>query len=104
MATVLVVAPHPDDEVLGVGGFIRKRSSAGDRVIVLTVSGHLPPLYPPAAYQTTIAEAKKAHEILGVAESVYLEIPATQVHTVPVHELNGKISAAVAKYRPQTVL
>jgi LmbE family N-acetylglucosaminyl deacetylase len=104
MATVLVVAPHPDDEVLGAGGFIKKRSSAGDRVIVLTVSGHLPPLYPIAAYETTVAEAKKAHEILGVAESVYLAIPATQVHTTPVHELNGQVSAAVAQYRPQTVL
>jgi len=104
MATVLIVSPHPDDEVLGAGGYIKKRSKAGDRIVVLTVSGHLPPLYPPGVYQKTLAEAKEAHKILGVAESVYLEIPATQVHTTPVHELNGKIAAAVAKYRPQTVL
>jgi LmbE family N-acetylglucosaminyl deacetylase len=104
VATILVIAPHPDDEVLGAGGFIKKRSVAGDHVVVLTVSGHLPPLYARSAYDTTVAEAKKAHEILGVAESLYLEIPATQVHTAPVHEVNGKIAAVVAKYRPQTVL
>jgi LmbE family N-acetylglucosaminyl deacetylase len=104
MTTVLIVAPHPDDEVLGAGGLIRKCSAAGDLIVVLTVSGHLPPLYTQAAYEVTVAEARKAHEILGVAESLYLEIPATQVHAVPVHELNGKISAVVAKYQPQTVL
>ena len=104
MSTILVITPHPDDEVLGAGGFIKKRSAAGDRVVVLTVSGHLPPLYPRAVYDTTVAEAKAAHEILGVAESVYLEIPATEVHKTPVPELNGKLAAAVAKYRPRIVL
>src|SRR6185503_13870448 len=104
MATILIVAPHPDDEVLGAGGFIKKRSAAGDTVVVLTVSGHLPPLYSRAAYDTTVAEASRAHAMLGVTESIYLEIPATFVHVTPTHELNGKIGAVVAKYRPQTVL
>ena len=42
---ILVVAPHPDDESLGAGGLIAKYSAKGDEVFVLTVSGHLPPLY-----------------------------------------------------------
>lgn len=104
MTAVLIVAPHPDDEVLGAGGFIKKSHSQGRQVVVLTVSGHLPPLYSRAAYDTTVLEAKKAHEILGVAKSEYLEIPATQVADVPVHELNGKIRAAVERYRPEIVL
>ena len=45
MENLLVIAPHPDDEVLGAGGFIRKISEKGGQVTVLTVSGHLPPLY-----------------------------------------------------------
>lgn len=31
---VLVIAPHRDDEILGVGGTILKRKAAGDRVVV----------------------------------------------------------------------
>ena len=79
MATVLIITPHPDDEVLGAGGLIKKSHDKGDKIVVLTVSGHLPPLYSRDAYEITLAEAKKAHEILGVSESTYLEIPATQV-------------------------
>ena len=41
---VLVVAPHPDDESLGVGGTISKLVSQGHEVNVLIVSGHLPPI------------------------------------------------------------
>lgn len=104
MATVLIIAPHPDDEVLGAGGLIKKTHDKGDDVVVLTVSGHLPPLYSPDVYETTVAEARRAHEILGVSESVYLEIPATQVADTPVHELNGMIGAVVEKHQPEIVL
>ncbi len=48
---VLVVAPHPDDETLGVGGTIAKYSAQGDEVFVLMVSGHLPPIYSRNAYE-----------------------------------------------------
>jgi len=104
MATILIIAPHPDDEVLGAGGFIHKSHSRGDTVIVLTVSGHLPPLYPREAYETTVREAQEAHKILGVDRSLYLEIPATMVATTPVNELNRRIHDVVEEYRPQTVL
>ena len=104
MGTVLIVAPHPDDEVLGAGGFLRKSHDKGDKAVVLTVSGHLPPLYSRHVYETTVAEARKAHSILGVYESIYLEIPATQVADTPVHELNGKIRAVVERHQPDIVL
>ncbi|VUX54823.1 LmbE family protein [uncultured Woeseiaceae bacterium] len=104
MATILVIAPHPDDEVLGAGGFIRKSHTRGDTVVVLTVSGHLPPLFTRESYDTTVREAQAAHKILGVDSSPYLEIPATLVATTPVNELNGRILEIVEEYRPQTVL
>ena len=34
---VLVIAPHPDDEILGVGGTIAKRANDGDNVYVCVV-------------------------------------------------------------------
>jgi LmbE family N-acetylglucosaminyl deacetylase len=37
-AAILVVSPHPDDEVLGAGGLIRAAASAGRDVTVLSVT------------------------------------------------------------------
>ena len=65
---VLVVAPHPDDETLGLGGTISKYIAQGDEVFVLIVSGHLPPLYSRGEYEKTVSEAKLAFKILGVSK------------------------------------
>jgi LmbE family N-acetylglucosaminyl deacetylase len=55
-----VIAPHPDDETLGAGGTMARFAREGASVSVLVVSGHLPPLYPPATFETTKKEADAA--------------------------------------------
>jgi LmbE family N-acetylglucosaminyl deacetylase len=95
---VLVVAPHPDDETLGVGGTIAKFSAKGNEVFVLMVSGHLPPLYSREDYEKTVSEAHLAFDVLGVAKSEFLEIPATMIGDQPLHEVNARISNIVNKY------
>ena len=100
---LLVVAPHPDDETLGVGGTIAKFSSQGDEVFVLIVSGHLPPLYSREDYEITVSEAHSAFDLLGVAKSEFLEIPATMIGDLPLHEFNGKISKIFNEFNPHIV-
>ena len=39
MNQILVVAAHPDDEVLGCGGTIARHADSGDQVQVLVVAG-----------------------------------------------------------------
>ena len=101
---VLVVAPHPDDETLGVGGTIAKYSAQGDEVFVLIVSGHLPPIYSRKAYEETVSEAYSAFSFLGVEKSEFLEIPATMIGDQPLHELNARISKVVNDFNPHIVL
>lgn len=102
--TILIVAPHPDDETLGAGGTVAKCVAFGHRVSVLIVSGHLPPLYAREDYETTVREAKCAFQILGVNETRFLEIPATLVSNEPTHVLNGKIASVVREVKPHVVL
>lgn len=93
---VLVFAPHNDDEVLGVGGTIRGHVKAGDAVIVCeATSGPM--------YKTLQAEAKEAHALLGVKESIFLNLPVSELADMPKTELNGRISEVVKKVKPQIV-
>jgi LmbE family N-acetylglucosaminyl deacetylase len=100
---ILVVAPHPDDETLGVGGTIAKFAARGDEVFVLMVSGHLPPLYNREDYEKTVSEAHSAFSVLGVSKSEFLEIPATMIGDQPLHKFNGRISKIVNDFNPHMV-
>jgi LmbE family N-acetylglucosaminyl deacetylase len=101
--TVLVIAPHPDDETLALGGTIAKHVDQGDDVAVLFISGHLPPLYQRDSYETTVREAKAALEILGVGRSRFLEIPTGLLAAEPPGRINAEIVALIEELRPATV-
>ena len=100
---VLVISPHPDDETIALGGSIAKLISQGHEVYILTVAGHLPPLYKRKDYDTTVKEAYKAYDILGVSQSKFLEIPATMIDVEPIHKLNNKISSVINEFKPKIV-
>jgi N-acetylglucosamine malate deacetylase 1 len=75
---VLVIAPHPDDEVIGCGGAIRLRVERGERVsVVFLTSGELGLKHLPReqAWTTREAEARKAAKILGLAKLHFLRQP-----------------------------
>ena len=101
---VLVVSPHPDDETLGAGGTIAKYIEQGSEVFILTVSGHMPPLYSNDEYERTLSEAGAAFDILGVSEYEFLSIPSTMIGDKPIHELNNMILKVVDNFNPHVVL
>ena len=102
-SNVLIIAPHPDDEILGLGGVIKKLSLQSHKVFILTVSGHLPPLYKESIFKEHKEQALRAHNIVGVEESIFLEIPATFVKDQTVAELNGKIYKYIKEIKPNVV-
>ncbi len=99
----VIVAPHPDDETLGLGGTIKRLLKNKCKVSVLIVSGHLPPLYTIKTYKKTIQEARNVFSYLGVKDYEFLNIPATKVNELPISELNSKISNFITKRNPDTV-
>lgn len=99
----VVIAPHPDDETLGVGGSIKRMIKEGIKVSILTVSGHMPPLYSEQTYLKTISESKKVMKYLGVKDFEYLKIPATMLNEIPVASLNKQISNFIEKRCPDTI-
>jgi len=75
---VLVIAPHPDDEVIGCGGTLCLHRQRGDRVVVaFLTSGELGLKHLPRerAWAVREKEAKAASRILGVPRAHFLRQP-----------------------------
>jgi LmbE family N-acetylglucosaminyl deacetylase len=100
---ILIIAPHPDDEVLGCGGIMKKYSEAGNHVNVLVVSRGAPKLYSDEKIKNVRKEARAAHHILGVKETIFLDFPAPELDTVSVSEISRAIAEVIKKYNIQTV-
>ena len=103
MMRVLVIAPHPDDEIIGVGGTIAKRAKAGDEVYICVVTKGRLPLFDPEFIEQGRRECREADAKLGVKETIFLDFPAVMLETVPRYEFNGKIAEVVQGIKPEEV-
>ena len=93
---VLVVAPHPDDEIIGVGGTMAKRTAKGDEVYVCIVTKGVPPIFNVDFIEQDRRECREADRLLGVKETIFLDFPAVMLETVPRFEFNGKIGEVLS--------
>jgi len=95
----LIVAAHPDDEILGVGGTIGKLTARGAEVaIVILCNGR------PSLEERMSAVTKVAGHVLGVREVRTLNHPNLRLETYPVAEIAGQLEKIFADFKPETVL
>jgi LmbE family N-acetylglucosaminyl deacetylase len=105
MTRVLVIAAHPDDEVLGMGGTIALHADAGDAVRIVCVTDGSSTQYP-GDTETRVRkelEARRAAAELGVADYVHLDLPDMRLDTLPHVEINAVVEEQIADFRPQVV-
>lgn len=100
----LVIAPHPDDEILGAGGTIARLAAAGREVHVCVVTRGRPPLFTDEMTATVRDEAATAHAHLGVTHTHWLDQPAAELSEVPHRILNAAIGDLVRKLNPGLLL
>lgn len=91
---VLVFAPHNDDEILGVGGTIKRHINEGNDVYVCEVTSGL-------HYTLLQKEAKKAHQFLGIKESFFLNLPVGKLRSMEQAELNAAMLNVVKQVQPE---
>lgn len=98
----LVVAAHPDDEVLGAGAFIHKLVKEGNAVAVCTmVSG----VDARANISETLSDdQKKAVNILGVSKSYSADFPNIRMNTVPHLELVRFIESCIEDFGADAII
>lgn len=96
---ILILAPHPDDEILGCGATIKKLSKEGNPIFVLVASRGSKRLYDQTKVEAVRKEALEAHALLGVKKTFFLDFPAPELDTVPLADISRDISKVLSEYK-----
>lgn len=104
MKKILVFAPHPDDEVLGVGGTIALNIRKGNKVYVCIVTKGQPPLFNnPVGNNKNQDDARACHNFLGITKTFFLDFPAADLESVKRYKLNDRILDVIREVAPDKV-
>jgi LmbE family N-acetylglucosaminyl deacetylase len=108
MKSVLILAAHPDDEVLGCGGTIAKLGREGASVnVAFLADGVSSREGEKGTRQSELnarqAAAEKACLILGAKAIFFGKFPDNRMDSIALLDIVRVIESLVAEYRPDTV-
>lgn len=96
---VVVIAPHNDDEILGVGGTMPKLAKQSHKVIVCEVTaGDLND----EMVQLQKQEAIASHELIG-AKTYFMDLPVIGLREMQTTELNSAFQKTMLELNPDIV-
>lgn len=107
--SVLVIAAHPDDEVLGCGATVARLSAEGERVHIAILGEGMTSRYEArdAADKDRIANlhanASAAAAVLGVKDVRIFELPDNRFDTVPMLEVCKLVEGLIDEIKPATI-
>jgi len=111
MDKILIVAAHPDDDILGCGGYIAKhRQKNNFKVIFLAEgttcrysSGEIKSSNALRDIATRSSSARKALSTLGVTDVSFYDNLCGRLDQSPILHLNKIIESEIANYNPDTI-
>lgn len=103
MSRILIIAPHPDDEILGCGGTMLKHIASGDEVYVCIVTHAAPPIYPEGSSASIQKAARECHEWIGVKKTYFLNYPTVMLEKVDRYLLNDSILKVITEIKADVV-
>lgn len=107
---ILVVAAHPDDEVLGCGGTIARHTASGDEVHILVVAEGVTSrddardAFKIRSEITALREAAmRAAQILGTLPPRFGDFPDNRLDSLVLLDVVKYIEAVIAEVKPGTI-
>ena len=101
MSNVLVIAAHPDDELLGVGGTVALHARKGDRIKSIIMCEGESLRYGHSVGQSTAT--REAARILGVEEVIQPGFPDQRLDTFTLTDLITPIEQVSEQFHPDIV-
>lgn len=107
---VLIIAAHPDDEVLGCGGTIARHARSGDSVAVEILAEGITSRDARRSRSSRAEDLKdlrtaavEANAILGVREVRLHDLPDNRMDTLPLIDVVKKIEEIVNEREPDVI-
>lgn len=107
---VLVVAAHPDDEILGCGGTMARHHALGDTVAVVIMAEGITSRFrgdertqQANALAELEATSRRAQSCVGVDESIFLHLPDNRMDELAMLDIVQPLEAVVSRIRPSIV-
>jgi LmbE family N-acetylglucosaminyl deacetylase len=110
--TIVVIAAHPDDEVLGCGGTIAKFASFGWNIKVLFLADGVSSRYPNQDFVNWEKElierrtcARNASQAMGLESTpIFLDYPDNSLDSIPLLSITREIEAFLKLHNPNLIL
>ena len=100
---ILVIAPHMDDEVLGMGGTIARHVEHGDSVHVCFVAHRIyEGNFDKTANQREMGHAKEAQKVLGYTDARFLNLNDERLD-VAIQDIIKPLESYIEEVKPQIV-
>ena len=99
---ILVVSPHPDDEVLGMGGTIKKLSKKNRIILCVVSEGATAQYNDKKMIQVRRNACKKCSKILGVSKTIFLDFPDMRLNLSHL-DINKKLEEIIKEFKPEVV-
>jgi LmbE family N-acetylglucosaminyl deacetylase len=112
MKKILVVAAHPDDDILGCGGTLNKLKKSGADIHVTFIAEGTTCRYDKCDALTDEMKreilvretsAKAALKILGIGEPTFYNLPCGRLDQEPIIEINKIIEKEIKRFQPDTI-
>ena len=101
---IIVIAAHPDDEILGCGGTILKHISEGDSVRVIFIcDGESARILDKEKIKKRYQTAKSVSKTLGCHDPIFLDYPDNQLDTISLLEIVKKVEKSIESFQPNIV-
>ncbi len=106
MKNILAIVAHPDDEIIGVGGTLRKHVKEGDNVSVLilgdgkTSRKHEYQPLEETARNASLTETKNALEVLGIKTFYKEDLPDNRFDSLVLLDIVKIVSDYIEKINP----